>query len=117
MKAIKGIMIILAIMGVLMEGFFLGLRYCVNKETDKVKTTHNSYVCEVSQTAGGYTYEIDGTVYSEADYVGYMEKAAAALPLSTILTSSDRPRMPPIKLILGSCLGSDMPRSGSRTVS
>ena len=76
MKAIKGIMIILAIMGVLMEGFFLGLRYCVNKETDKVKTTHNSYVCEVSQTAGGYTYEIDGTVYSEAEYVGYMEKAS-----------------------------------------
>ena len=79
MKAIKRIMIVFAILGVLMEGFFLGLRYCVNKETDKVKTTHNSYVCEVSQTAGGYTYEIDGTVYSEADYVGYMEKASGDL--------------------------------------
>ena len=78
MKAIKRIMIVFAILGVLMEGFFLAAKYGAQKETEKIKTEHSSYACEVTQSDGSYIYSYDGESYSEADYLSHLNQAADA---------------------------------------
>lgn len=78
MKAIKIIMITFAIIGVLMEGFFLAAKFGAYKETEKINTDHASYACQVTQAEDGYIYSYEGETYSEADYLDLLNKAADA---------------------------------------
>lgn len=78
MKAIKRIMIVFAILGVLMEGFFLAVKYGTQIETEKIRTEHSSYASQVTQADGSYVYSFDGEEYSEADYLALMNKTADA---------------------------------------
>lgn len=74
MKAIKTIIVLLAVIAVIIEGAFLGTKAFLNSELTAVRTNHTSYGCDVSQNERGYFYKLDDMVCSEAEYIEYLEK-------------------------------------------
>ena len=85
MKAIKTIMIIFAILGIMLEVFFFGMKDVVSKELVTMKTDHTSQICEVSEADGSYTYTLGDKTYSETECIDIMEKAKAGFDVLVIV--------------------------------
>lgn len=88
MKAIKRILIVFAIIGVLVEGLFIAVKFGAQKEINSVKTNHTSYACEVTQSEGTYNYSYEDKTYSEAEYTKLLEDAFKGMDLLIAIQSS-----------------------------